>query len=128
MSLPPSTTAALLPDPTSRPATVRVVLRRAQPNGGYVFADGLGLLQLDAHARTIVDFRSSTGCAGELVIHEIRIASNGRFGARRLMTRGGRIVESISGVFVDAHTVRGMIRVTMHRCDTGPVRFTGRLS
>jgi hypothetical protein len=128
VSLPSSTTPTPHPDPAPRPAAPRVLPSRVQPYGGYVFARGLGLLRVDAGARSIVELHANVGCGGELVVRRIRITLDGRFSARRLSRGPGRPSVTVTGVFARAGTVHGTIRVTKGRCASGLVRFTGRLS
>lgn len=127
-SLPSSTTPTPHPDPAPLPAAPRVLSSRVQPYGGYVFARGLGLLRVDARARSIVELHTNVGCGRELVVRRIRITLDGRFSARRLSKGPGRPTVTVTGVFARAGTVHGTIRVTKGRCRSGPVRFTGRLS
>lgn len=110
------------------PNPVGVSRPRVRPQGGYVFAKGLGFLRVDARARTIVELRSSVGCGKQLSVYGIRIGADGRFSARRRAQGRDPLTVTVHGVFVGVAKVRGTIRVTRGRCDSGPVRFAGRLS
>ena len=122
---PPSTTT------TSRheqPAPRNASRVQVRPRSGYVFARGSGLLRVDDRGRKIAELQSTVGCGRQLVVRGIRIAPDGRFKTHRIMRGRGHPTVTITGVFVGATNVRGTIRVKTGHCDSGPVRFVGRLS
>jgi hypothetical protein len=117
--------------PITRPAkrhTGRPRKNVAVPRGGYVFGRS-GRFQIAADRRTVRMFRARVRCARRLVIPSMSLHHGRRFSYRGQTRNGGRVVRfKVFGRFLDENRVRGFVRASSARCDSGSVRFLARLS
>ena len=83
-------------------------------------------IRVNRAGRRIVRFEGALECAGEIELTNIAVGPGGRFAVRRQVRLGRRpVVVRLAGAVDRRRAVRGTIRASQERCDSGLVHFFG---